>query len=222
MKKISYLMIYATFFLLLSTIVTSVSALFPFSNAWVPLIIAFAILIINTVLSIIFRETIKKKLYFFSALNSIALSFSIRAWYIFRGINNSFWGLLFVILACLAVMFLFYAISFIPFVDKHYSVFFWILSAVLLILYIVSLLLLHNTYISTFGYFLIFIWALVICMCGDSYGRGFYTHVLIASFSIWFVAIIILLFMLDGDSFDFDFLNFSSDSPRKSRINDSF
>ncbi len=64
MKKISYLMIYATFFLLLSTIVTSVSAFFPFSNAWVPLIIAFAILIINTVLSIIFRETIKRNCIF--------------------------------------------------------------------------------------------------------------------------------------------------------------
>ena len=59
----------------------------------------------------------------------------------------------------------------------------------------------------------------MIAMCNDNENAAFYRSVLFASFSVWIIAVIILLFMLDGDSFDFDFMDFSVDSPRKARIN---
>ena len=218
MRKISYLLLFSIAFLCFSAIVSSLSGLIPFSNAWIPLIIAFAILIAATVLSVIFRNALKKKLFFIVSLNSIALGFAIRAWYIYRNIENSIWVLFLVALVASAVLLLFYVISFIPFVEKHYSVFFWVLSVLMLVLFIVSVILTRNTFLSTFGYYLIFVWALIVCMCNDAKDEDFYQHVLFASFSVWIVAVIILILMLNGDSFDFDLFDWAPDSPKNQRV----
>lgn len=50
-------------------------------------------------------------------------------------------------------------------------------------------------------------------MCNGSEFESLYTQMLIASFSIWVVAIIILLLMLDGDGFDLDFVDLVPSSP---------
>ena len=147
------------------------------------------------------------------------MGFAIRAWYIYRNIENPIWVLFLVALAASAVLLLFYVISFIPFVEKHYSVFFWILSGLMLVLFIVSMIPTRNTFLSTFGYYLIFVWALAVCMCNDAKGEDFYKHVLIASFSVWIVAVLILIFMLNGDSFDFDLFDWAPDSPKNRRVN---
>ena len=124
-----------------------------------------------------------------------------------------------VALAASAVILVYYLISLIPFADRHYAVFFWILSAVLAVCYVVCVFAFHTTYLSTFGYYSVFIWCMVIVMCNDNKNAAFYRSVLFASFSVWIIAVIILLFMLNGDSFDLDIIDFSVDSPRKARIN---
>ena len=219
MKKAAYLSVYSTVFLLISAIVTVVSCYFTFSDAWIPLILAFAVLILSVVLTIVLQIPVGRKLYIISTLNSAALGFAMRAWYIYRNLNNSFFTFLLVILAAVAVLLLFYVISFIPFVDRHYPVFSWILTALILLLYIAGLFLLRNTWLSTLGYYLIFIWAAVFCMCSDAHGDNFRERVLLSSFSVWIIAVIILLFMLDADGFDMvDFDGFSMDSPRHQTV----
>ena len=211
MRKLCYLTLFSIVFLFFSAIVTSLTGMIRFKSAWIPLIIAFAILILSTVLSVICRDNLNGKSLFMTALNSIALGFAIRAWYIFRNINNPVRVLLPVALAASAVLIIFYAISLIPFVDRHYSVFFWILSALILALYITVAALTRTTFMSTFGFYLIF--TLTLCMCNCSEFESLYTQMLIASFSIWVVAIIILLLMLDGDGFDLDFVDLVPSSP---------
>lgn len=219
MRKLSYLTLFSIVFLFFSAIVTSLTGMIRFKSAWIPLIIAFAILILSTVLSVVCRDNLNGKSLFMTALNSIALGFAIRAWYIFRNINNPVRVLLPVALAASAVLIIFYAISLIPFVDRHYSVFFWILSALILALYITVAALTRTTFMSTFGFYLIFTWTLTLCMCNCSEFESLYTQMLIASFSIWVVAIIILLLMLDGDGFDLDFVDLVPSSPNvKTRI----
>lgn len=213
MRKLSYLTLFSIVFLFFSAIVTSLTGMIRFKSAWIPLIIAFAILILSTVLSVVCRDNLNGKSLFMTALNSIALGFAIRAWYIFRNIDNPVRVLLPVALAASAVLIFFYAISLIPFVDRHYSVFFWILSALILALYITVAVLTRTTFMSTFGFYLIFTWTLTLCMCNCSEFESLYTQMLIASFSIWVVAIIILLLMLDGDGFDLDFVDLVPSSP---------
>ena len=135
----------------------------------------------------------------------------------------TFFNLIFIVLAVAlaasAVILVYYLISLIPLADRHYAVFFWILSAVLAVCYVVCVFAFRTTYLSTFGYYSVFIWCMVIAMCNDNENAAFYRSVLFASFSVWIIAVIILLFMLNGDSFDFDIIDFSVDSPRKARIN---
>ena len=102
MRKLSYLTLFSIVFLFFSAIVTSLTGMIHFKSAWVPLIIAFAILILSTVLSVVCRDNLNGKSLFMTALNSIALGFAIRAWYIFRNINNPVWVLLPVALAASA------------------------------------------------------------------------------------------------------------------------
>ena len=219
MKKVSFVMIYSAVFLILSAAVTAATGAIGFVSAWIPLAIAFATVIANVFCVIFIRNAPAVRWFLCSFLNSIALGFAIRAWYIHRGIKNGILTMLAVALAASAVILVYYLISLIPLADMHYAVFFWILSAVLAVCYVVCVFAFRTTYLSTFGYYSVFIWCMVIAMCNDNENAAFYRSVLFASFSVWIIAVIILLFMLNGDSFDFDIIDFSVDSPRKARIN---
>lgn len=149
-----------------------------------------------------------------SVLNSVAMGLAIRAWYIYRGLTNSLPTLILVALAASSVILFFYIISFIPFVDRHYSVFFWILSALLLAAFIVCIIAFRTPYLSTFGYYMIIVWCLSMSMCCGDGNENFYNNVLLSSFSVWIVALLILLFMLDSDGADLDLFELSFQSPK--------
>lgn len=189
MKKVSFVMIYSAVFLILSAAVTAATGAIGFVSAWIPLAIAFATVIANVFCVIFIRNAPRLRWFLCSFLNSIALGFAIRAWYIHRGIKNGILTMLAVALAASAVILVYYLISLIPLADRHYAVFFWILSAVLAVCYVVCVFAFRTTYISTFGYYSVFIWCMVIAMCNDNENAAFYRSVLFASFSVWIIAV---------------------------------
>jgi len=165
MKRVTFVTLYAAAFLLLSAAVTELTGLIPFSTPWLPLIISFFIVLHNAFPAVIIKGDIRIRLPICSCVNSIALGFAIRAWCLYLHFENTVWEMLLGVLAVSAVLLLYYGISYIPFVDRHYAVFFWVLTVLVAAAYFVCIALLQSITLSTFGFYLIFILALAIVMC---------------------------------------------------------
>lgn len=186
------------------------------------LIIAFTIIIISAVISIIFRKTVCAK-YIGLSLNSISLGFSIRSWYIYKGYDNSLLLMLSIIALCIGILIVFYFLLYIPLFDRHcgiYTIVFMIVGAVG---YCFLVALTKTTWVSTLGFYLVIMAGFIIGMCieADTF-QSIMLNALICSFSVLIVAIIIAIIVLGGDGFDFDISGGSLDgyaSPRNKKVN---
>ena len=92
------------------------------------------------------------------------------------------------------------------FFDKHFKFYIWTFLILTLISYILVFIFSETTFISTFGYFVIIEIAFIFAMCKkeDDFADLF-RNITISSFSVFIVAIIMLLIMLECDGLDFDF-----------------
>lgn len=204
MKKISLVSIISIIFLSISSVVAYFLR-YTSMDEWTYLVFGVFVLIISGVLAFVF-----KKSNFVNCLclgiSSIALGFLIRAWYIFRNFDNSFLTMILVSLACAVYLWVYYLLLYIPYFDKHCSVFTIIFIVLSLIAYIIVVATTETTFVSTFGYYMIVEIAFIVGLCMKSYTYSqLIRNMVLCSYSIFIVAIIIAFLMLAGDGADFDF-----------------
>lgn len=138
-------------------------------------------------------------------INAVALGFCIRAWYLYRGFDNSLWLMYLVSLVCVAELYVFYLLAHIPFINRHGGLFFWIFLLASVVGYVLLVIYTKTTYVSTFGYYMIVELAFVFALCCSEGGvADLFRAVTIASFSVLIVAVIVAVIMLSGDGLSLD------------------
>lgn len=160
-------------------------------------------------------------------LSSVAMGFSIRAWYIFRGFNNPLWLMLLVSLGATLCLWLFWALSQIRILAEHPDVFTVAYILLSLAAYLAVMLTTKTTYVSTFGYYMLVEIAFLVAMRAEwEDTRGLLRTLSVSSFSVFaLVAVavsLIALAVLSGDGdFDADCCEcvecLDVDSPRKTK-----
>ncbi len=144
-------------------------------------------------------------------LSSVAMGFSIWAWYIFRGFNNPLWLMLLVSLGATLCLWLFWALSQIRIFAEHPDVFTVAYVLLSLAAYLAVMLTTKTTYVSTLGYYMLVEIAFLIAMRAEwEDTRGLLRTLSVSSFSVFaLVAVavsLIALAVLSGDGdFDADF-----------------
>ena len=116
MKKITVVSLASLIFLLLCSAV-AVMLKNILTDALVALIIGVAILVLSGVLAFAIRESVKVNIICI-ALSSVAMGLLIRAWYVNRGFDNSFAVMTVISLGAVLYLWLFFALSKIPFIHK--------------------------------------------------------------------------------------------------------
>lgn len=202
MKKITIVSIFSLVFLGICSIVADGLKHLNLDNEWQLLLTGIAILVISGVANFIVRKNRYVDMVCFLA-NAIALGFCIRAWYVFREFDNSLTTILLVSLACLAYLLVFYAILYIPFIEKHFEAYLIVFLMVTLIVYGVVICTTETTFVSTFGYYVIIEVAFIFAMCNhaDTLDELF-RNITLSTYSVLVVAIIIALLMLCEDGVD--------------------
>lgn len=210
MKKISVVSLASFIFLMLSSVVALGSKPL-FSDAKIPLIAGCMILAASGILAIIVREnTVVNILCCF--LSSIAMGLLIRAWYNLRRLENDIATMLLISLSLVAYLWVFFAISKIPFI-RHNKTVFIIFSIVFVLLSIIAYVLLvlntKTTYVSTLGYYAIIQLGFIFAMSLEAHDREeLIRNLTLSTYSVFVVAIIVAVFfiiaMLGGDGLDCD------------------
>ena len=214
MKKTVLVTIVSFLFLMLSSLVAWALRFADLKNCWLAWGIAAILLTISIVVALVVRTRPK-----FSVinlvLNAVAMGFFIRAWYMFRGFDNSFLTMFFVCLACMAYLWVFYAICYIPFVERHFFAFFIGYFIVTGIAYIFVIAFTQTTFVSTFGYYMIIEMGFLIALCFEAQTFSRFLRLLaLSTFSIIIVTIIIAVLFVTGEAPDADFdVDFSGASP---------
>ena len=213
MKKTALVSIISFIFLVISSLVAWALQFSGIKNHWLMWGIAAIMLTTSIVVAVIIRE--RPKLSAINlVINAAATGFFIRAWYIFRGYENGFLTMFMVCLACMAYLWLFYAINLIPFVERHFFAFFigyFIISG---IAYIAVIALTHTTFVSTFGYYMIIETGFLVALCFEANTFSRFLRLLaLSTFSVIIVAVIIAILFIAGEGGDLDVdLTFSPDA----------
>lgn len=225
MKKITFTTILSFIFLAISSLTAYLTRNIAF-NSWQMLIIGIFILIGSAILAIFGRKSSKgdKSPNMFVnvicyILSSVALGFCIRAWYIFRGFNNSLLIMMLVSFLCIWYLWIYYALSKIPLFEKHPLLFMILFIALSIIIYVIVIVKTKTTFVSTFGFYMIIEIAFIFAMLADADNYSeFLRNITLSTYSVFVVAIIIALILLaaEGGDFDFDFsLDFDFPSKKK-------
>lgn len=192
MKKITIVSLASFGFLFLTSLCARLTR-GVFSGALAPLIIGLSILIVSGVLAFIIREKLSMNLICF-VINSIAMGILIRAWYILRGFDNSFGVMLIVSLATVIYLWVFFALSKIPFIHKSkaaYIALCVIYACLSALIYYIAVLKTETTYLSTFGYYMILELAFIFAMSLEvNTKEELIRNLTLSTYSIFLVAII--------------------------------
>ncbi len=203
MKKITFVSLISFGFLLLASFVTWVLEQFRFQNAFLLLATGIVIYLVSAAITFF---SIKSRLAHIIALciSSVALGCCITAWYAFRSFHNSLPVMFFISLASITYLWIFYFVFKIPFIKRHFGIFFWIYLILSLVGYILVVALTTTTYVSTFGYYMIIEIAFIYTLCTDSVDmHEVLRETAISTFSVLVVAILIAVFMLsEGEGLD--------------------
>ena len=193
----------------------------PITNAWIIVLIGIGILIVSGLISIISKKNILLNVLCFT-ISAVALGFCIRAWYIFRGFDNSFLTIFLVSLACVAYLWIFYLLTYIPFVEKHFNLFFWLYFIISFIVYLILVFTTKTTYISTFGYYMIIEMSFIFALCSECENmKELIKSLTLSTYSVFVVAIFIILAMSDGSDFSIDgieFIDINKQTPKKKKV----
>ncbi len=210
MKKISIVSLASFVFLMLSSTVALVSK-FIFNGAVAPLIGGCIILLLSGVLAFIIKESTPVNILCFF-ISSVAMGCLIRAWYNLREIENSMLTMILVSLSLVAYLWLFFALSRIPFI-RHNKTAFIVFSIIFVILSVAAYILLvmntNTTYLSTIGYYAIIEFAFIFAMSLEAHTReDLIRNLTLSTYSVFAVAIIVAVFvvlaLLGGDGMDCD------------------
>lgn len=205
MKKITLVSIASFLFLFVSSAVAVLSR-YLFSEALAAFLVGLAVLIGSGVLSLLTGERVKLNLLCFF-ISAVAMGVLMRAWYIVRGFDNSFITVMGVTASVVLYLWIFYALSRIPFVRSSHLVFiifvimFVIISAVL---YVIVMANTETTYVSTFGYYMIIELGFIFAMSLEAENKEeLIKNLAHSTYSVFIVAIVVgvavLVAALGGD-----------------------
>ena len=173
-----------------------------FNNKVYLLVTGVGILVVSGILFAITHKIFVFRIICF-IFNAVALGFCIRCLYVFRGFDNPLWLMLLVSLACLVYLLVFYALLYIPTIEKHFKIYIWIMLAITVIIYFILVCAVKTTFLSTFGYYLIIEFAFIFAMCADADAISeLLFNITVSTYSVFIVAIIIAICMFAGDGFD--------------------
>ena len=154
MKKITFVSILSFIFLSLSGTFTYLFSYLPFKIPWVFMITGIFILIASGIFSAVYGKAIKANIIIF-VVNAVSLGLCIKAWYIFRGFSNSLLIMLLVSLIVTAVLWLFYLLLFIPFLEKHFGIYIWLFIISVIVIYVFVMAFTKTHFVSTIGFYMI-------------------------------------------------------------------
>ena len=202
MKKITFVSLMSLLFLVISSTMAYFFRYVGFANPLVPLGIGFGIMVVNGIISCFAKTNVVANTFCFS-INAVALGFCIRSWYMFRGFDNALWIMLLVAVACVVYLLLFYALLYIPAIEKHFNRYFWVFLILTLVAYLIVVFTSKTTFVSTFGYYVIVEIAFIFAMCKKhTSAKKLFRDVVVSTFSVLIVAIIMALIMLECDVSD--------------------
>ena len=210
MKKITLVSLASFLFLFVSSSVAIVTRDI-FRSSVAALIVGIVILIGSGVLSLLSgdRNGLNILCFFISA---VAMGVLMRAWYIVRGFDNSFITMMAVTMSVVLYLWVFFALSRIPFFRKShiiyimFCIFFVIVSAVL---YFIIMANTETTYVSTFGYYMIIELGFIFAMSLEAENKEeLIKNLAHSTYSVFIVAIGVAVFVLiaaiGGDGCDCD------------------
>ena len=210
MKRISIVSLASFIFLMISSVVALATKII-FTDAVYALAAGCITLIISGVLALIIRENVAVNVVCFF-ISSVAMGMLIRSWYILRGLENSIITMVLISLSLVAYLWLYFAISRIPFIRGSRTGMI-IFSAVFVVLSLVAYIILVNktetTYLSTLGYFAIIELGFIFAMSLEARDRDeLIRNLTLSTYSVFVVAIIVAVFViiaaLGGDGLDCD------------------
>ncbi|MCH5159408.1 MAG: hypothetical protein J1F66_00985 [Clostridiales bacterium] len=149
------------------------------------------------------------------ALNSVAMGFYLRSWYINRGFNNSLWLMLAVSLLASVYFVVFLLPLLIPALNRRYGWYLLAFTLLSIVGYVLLVVLTKTTWVSTLGYYGILQLGFIISLSFKCDSREeLYNSFLASSYSVAVCAIIILIIVVsDGNALEgLDFLSGGFDS----------
>ena len=165
MKKISIVSAVSFIFLLFASSFAILTESI-FSKPAAPSAIGVGILAASGILALAVRES-KAVNILCIAVNSAAMGILIRAWYLWRGFDNDVKTMVLVSLAAALYLWVFFALSKIPFIHRSKDAYFTLCFLYVIIsvaVYVVAVIKTETTYLSTFGYYMIIELAFIFAM----------------------------------------------------------
>ncbi len=215
-KKTGFVSLMALAFLLVASLTAFATGFIPCpeqSYGWAYICAGAFLLVISGVTAFVIRDKTAVNIACF-AVNAVALGCCIRAWYIFRGLNNGFLTMFFVSLACIAYLWLFFALCLIPPLSRHIKLFFWLWLILSVIAYVLVVIFTKTTFVSTFGFYMLVMCGFIYSMVSPSADFEELMRALtLSAYSVFIVAIIVAVIAISGEGdFDLDFAaDFSAD-----------
>ncbi len=209
MKKITVVSLASFIFLLLcSAVAVLLDAVL--TDALIALIIGSSILVVSGALAFVLRESSKIDILCFM-LSSVAMGVLIRAWYINRQFDNSFAVMTVISLGAVLYLWIFFALSKIPFIHKSKAAYtcLCVLYAVLSgALYFLVMMNTETTFVSTCGYYMIIELAFIFAMSLEvNNKKELIRNLALSTYSVFIVAIIagvVIVAALAGGDCDCD------------------
>ena len=212
MKRCLSTLLVSILFLFATSVVAYVAQYVPL-EFWGMFGIASGMLVLGFVVVFLTRRYNFVKL-IIVALNSVAMGFYLRSWYINRGFNNSLWLMLAVSLLASVYFVVFLLPLLIPALNRHYGLYLLVFTLLSIVGYVLLVVLTKTTWVSTLGYYGILQLGFIISLsfkC-DSL-EELYNSFLVSSYSVAVCALIILIIVVsDGNALDVDFLSVGFDS----------
>jgi len=212
MKKLSIILIMSFIFFTIPSIVVNILPYLPidklvssYDDVLSPIFIGIVILTFSGLFSIFIRKVTWLNIIYFT-LNAIAFGFCIRSWYIFKGFETPAFLIMLTPFACVAYILIFFALAHIPFFSKHFKAFFWLFFILTVTISSIFIIIYNSDFLSVLGYYLLVDLGFIKVLCVRTKNlKALIRKIAVSSYSIYFVAIIILIAILsDGDGVDID------------------
>ncbi len=193
MKKISLVSLASLFFLLLCSSVAYLLRFLTGVDATVSLLLGGGVLLLSGILCFFLRKSRGGNILCFF-LSAVAMGALLRAWHLFRGLDNSFLTLLLVSLAAVLYLALFFSLTQIPLIrgSKHgRGILFLLFFLLSLGLYLYTVFHTETNYVSTFGYYMLLELAFLFAMARDcDTADDLIRNLTLSTYSVLIVALI--------------------------------
>lgn len=192
MKKISIVSLASLLFLILCSAVARLTRGL-FLSGTVALAVGAVTLAVSGVLAWILGQRLWANVLCFF-ISDLAMGVLIRAWYIFRALDNTFPIMMLVSAAAVGYLWVFFALSRLPFIQKDRGAY-----ALLCVLYLAAsvgaylavMLNTKTTFVSTFGYYMAIELAFIFAMSMEvSSAEGLIRNLTLSTYSVLIVALI--------------------------------